>query len=264
MKPSTNYESQPRASFPHASGLHPIKLLLDILGLPVVLGVGSLVQLLASQVGLWYLPAILLIGAPLLRNVLVYLGIVENAYLKNIVPGRTTGSFPSTYARGEADPEYAVLHLGTRSNSPLGMLDPTMQVVAGNFVKMMSHLNANPTENGFLNAETYLAAKRASSNTLLIVFYFRSHDEIMKFAHGPHMAGWREYAKLNAQKALPIELWHEVFVVSRSENVYVNSEPIGMGNLWMKDEGAEKGTEARWINGLHSVGKSSTAKQRMG
>lgn len=183
--------------------------------------------------------------------------------MKSVVQSRTSGSFPLTYVRGESNPEFSVLHLGTRSNSPLGMLDPTMSLIRRNFVTMMEYLEGNPEEAGFFNAETYLGTKRASSNTLLIVFYFRSHDDIMKFAHGPHMSGWREYAKLDHQEALPVEIWHESFVVSKSESIYVNADPIGMGNLWMKIPDEEKSQESQWINGLHAFGKSSGAKQRM-
>lgn len=267
------YTSPTRASFPKFHGLNLIKVLQDILGFPVLLGLGALIQLSASKVGLWYLPATLLLIVPLTRNLLVHLNVIENSYLKNIVPGRTTGSFPTTFQRGERDPEYAVFNLGIRPNSPLSLWSPTVRLIYRNFLEMIKSLESDADDAGLLNVESYQGAKRASSNTILFMFYFRSYNDIIRFAHGPHMAGWREYARLDVHEAMDVEIWHEAFVVSQSENVYVNCEPIGMGNAWMREEKEgekegqgenEKGEGQRWMSGLHSIDDRSTSRQRSG
>lgn len=259
------YLPQPRSVRPSTNIFNPVLLLADLLGLPVLLGLGAMLQLACSAIGAGNILPVLLLGVPTVRNLLSYFRVIENGYLKDSIPGRTEGSLPQSFADGVPNEEMAVLQLGTRSNSGLGLLDPASRIIGAHFARMMEYLESNAHEAGYLGCENYLGLARPSQNTLLIIFYFKSYEDIHRFAHGFHMAGWRAYMAINEAAARPVAIWHEAYVVSKSESIYVNTEPVGMGKLWAKDEGhkSEDGS-VRWINGLHSLKGKSTSKGRLG
>lgn len=228
----------------------------------MLIGAGCLLQLLVSKTNYWYLPCLLFIGGSIVSNLLVYVNLMENPYEVGVVPGRASAVLPRNYRDGQASDEFAVLHLGFRINSPFGVLDPTARMMMGHFSRMAAHLEADTESTGLLNKETYIGTTRASQNTILNVFYFRSYEDILRFSAGFHMKGWKEYNALPAERKTAVEIWHEGFVVSKSEAIYAGVTPIGMCNMWQRNDENKEGEE--WINGLHGIESQSNSRQRMG
>ncbi|CCG84280.1 protein of unknown function [Taphrina deformans PYCC 5710] len=263
------YAPRSESSRPAMRGPGAINMIVDILGIYVILGIGACIQLLAALAGLWYAPPLLLILGPALRNALVWAGLMENQYLERVAFGRTSGKSPNVDEEGNSTGELGVIKIGFRSNSPLGLLHPSARVVSRNFMEMITYLTTHADESGYLNHENYLATDRPSNNSLIVFFYFKSWHDIHRFAHGMHMKGWREFARLSQEQVSEIEIWHESYMISKSESIYVNTEPTGMGNLWHRlhpeacDEKHGTVTDP-WINSLASITKSSSSKMRIG
>ena len=259
----------PRSSRPKLPGVSPVALIKDQVGLPVIIGVGCLLQLAASYTPFWYLPSLLLVAAPCVKNVMIYYRLLDNPYTENIVLGRVSATVPRNFRDGLLNEEFAVLHLGFRTNSPLGLLDPAAKVVGSTFGTMMKELESNPEEYGFLHVENYLGAKRATQNTLMNVFYFESYEHILKFSASiHHMKGWKEYFAMTEEQQAMVEIWHEGFVVSKADSIYGHAEPIGMSNMWQRNELSKSeggGADVpEYINGLHAITKKSRSRVRMG
>lgn len=97
---------------------------------------------------------------------------------------------------------------------------------------MFEELQEKQADNGFLGANFYLnAGDRPSSSELLSIFYFRSYEDVHKFAVGPtHRAGWDWYNRVTKQYT-HLGIYHELYQVPAGswENVYVNSAPTLFG-----------------------------------
>lgn len=279
---------RPRATRPPPAPASALVILHDQVGTSVLIGLGALLQLLLSSLTAFllggsarretlifvsFLPTLMLLIVPLARRVAIACGIVANPYLAHTVAGRTTGKVPAHLPVSAANHGMGVVQIGFRSNGALGLADPAAQIVARNFQEMQTWLYAHAEESGFLTSESYLGTRRASQNTILVILYFATWQDIHKFAHGMHMKGWMEFARQSQANTRHIEIWHESYMVAKSESIYLNTEPTGMGNIWQNQhqaqqseqkDGEEHIQKAQWLNGLQSLAKTSSAKERIG
>ncbi|KAI9669115.1 MAG: protein phosphatase 2A regulatory subunit cdc55 [Alyxoria varia] len=200
-------------------------------------------------------PAILLLTLKLVDNAFVILGWKRNPLMNGVLPGKHTALFPSENGQFQAKNGYpsrekiAVVLLGVRNNSPLGMLDSQFKRIGELFNGMIADLDQNPEEYGFLGSRTLLAAgARSTSNELINVMYFRSNDHIHEFAYEKtHRKGWDWWAK-NASDLKHLSISHEIYESEAGhwENVFENYKPTGIAATShpVTDEKGEK----KWIS----------------
>ena len=93
--------------------------------------------------------------------------------------------------------------------------------------------------------------------------YFRTQQDVMKFSNGFHMKYWKDFNSQTAEEKEKVEIWHEAFMASQVDTIYVNTEPTGIANLWEKDELQKEGEDERWLNGMYRLEKKTLAKDRM-
>ena len=92
--------------------------------------------------------------------------------------------------------------------------------------RMVRELTANP-ELGFLGAESWFG------RTTLMLSYWRSMDDLMRYATSKtaaHLPAWREFNRTIGTNG-DVGIWHETYRVRPGdyESVYVNMMPFGLG-----------------------------------
>lgn len=112
--------------------------------------------------------------------------------------------------------------------SPLGILEPGFKDVAGKFGEMIKDLQMNAEEHGFLGQSSWFGSHHNSNNATLTVMYFKSQEDVHKYALGPlHRRTWEWWNKAIAGKK-NISIYHELYQVPSGnyESIYANMQPI--------------------------------------
>ncbi|WP_218004712.1 DUF4188 domain-containing protein [Microtetraspora niveoalba] len=97
--------------------------------------------------------------------------------------------------------------------------------VARAMVPMIKELRADPAH-GLLGCENFV-----NGRTTLMVQYWRSTDHLIAYAKDrdhSHWPAWKRFFR-EAYKSEAVGVWHETYVVSGYETVYVNMPAFGLG-----------------------------------
>lgn len=122
----------------------------------------------------------------------------------------------------ELDGDFAVLLIGMRVTKPW-LLHKWLPVLVA-MPRMLKELEARP-DSGFLG-HTGLGS--------VIVQYWRSVDDVQRFARDPdmtHWPAWRAFNRRSARSRGDVGIWHELYRVRAGdyEAVYIGMPPYGLG-----------------------------------
>jgi hypothetical protein len=101
--------------------------------------------------------------------------------------------------------------------------------VAHSMGRMLRELAADPNS-GFLGARTFL-----SGRTVLVQQYWRSTDDLLRYAHDSsrlHRPAWTAFFKqIGVGEGAAVGIWHETVVLQpgQVETIYGNMPPFGLG-----------------------------------
>ena len=124
----------------------------------------------------------------------------------------------------EMNDDFVIFLIGMRINRPWKFWK--WMPILKSMPSMISELIKNP-EKGFLNAHV------GFGRTIIAVQYWRSTDDLIRYAHDPnaeHRPAWRAFNQLIGKNG-DVGIWHETYVVSKGahESVYVNMPRFGLG-----------------------------------
>ncbi|ODM23776.1 hypothetical protein SI65_01365 [Aspergillus cristatus] len=193
------------------------------------------------------LPAICLLSWRAMHTVLMALGYIRNTNMNGVVWGKFSAQVPGRDGmlpeKGAAE-DVTVIMLGARSNHPLGIFGPGYQQVGDFMNKMLAQLEGNAEEYGFLGSTTYLeATARQTSNQSITVCYFRSIEEMHRYAHSPlHREAWNWWNSITRTHP-HLSISHEVYHAPKGcwENIYVNYHLTGIANMRIDVKSSEGG-----------------------
>ncbi|KAK0725570.1 hypothetical protein B0H67DRAFT_570882 [Lasiosphaeris hirsuta] len=180
------------------------------------------------------LPVVALLSHRILRTLLMQFGLIHNAQMDGVYPGKFTAQIPGR--NGEpphrsSGQDITIMILAARSNHPLGMLGPGYRDVADHFNGMLNHLWKGGENYGFLGSSSWLSAnERHAGNQIMVVTYFRSQEELHAFAHGPlHSKAWNWWNSI-AKTHPYLSIMHEVYTMPKGhwENIFVNNHLTGI------------------------------------
>lgn len=122
--------------------------------------------------------------------------------------------------------DVVVLLIGLRINSWWAIHQWLPVVMA--MPAMIRELQADP-DSGFLGASM------AFGNPTIMVQYWRSMDDVLRYARDPqsmHVPAWRRFNQ-KVRGTGRVGVWHETYMVPASgyETVYVNMPPFGLGAI---------------------------------
>jgi len=192
----------------------------------------------------------------------------SNAYMEDVILGRASAQLPSLETGRFHDQPAAhpivVFHFGVTFNHPLGLFAPGVKQTMDHFTACNDSVVARADEYGMLGLSPWRAGERGSSNTLMMVYYFRDVDGLNKFAHDDlHRKAWDWIVKAGHKH---IGFFHEAFCVPQRayESIYVNFRPLLMGATSIKctDENGEE----NWVRPIvdANVGPLKSQFGRMG
>ncbi|KAK0654794.1 hypothetical protein B0T16DRAFT_395685 [Cercophora newfieldiana] len=171
-----------------------------------------------------------------LNTLFMYLGLVRNPHMDEVLLGKFTAQIPGRDGSPPRDPaqeDITVIILAGRSNHPLGSLAPGYPKLVSYIGRMVSELSRGKEEYGFLGYTGWTAlTEQPSNNQVMVVCYFRTLDDLHGFAHGPlHRKGWGWWNKIT--KSHPyISIMHEVYHAPKGhwENIFINNHLTGIAN----------------------------------
>ena len=136
--------------------------------------------------------------------------------------------------------EFVVFLIGMRINNPL--LVHKWLPVASAMPRMIRELSHQP-ELGLLHAESWFA------RTIIMVQYWRSMEQLLAYAtdrEAEHLPAWKAFNRSVGTNGA-VGIWHETYGVSpgRSESVYVNMPPFGLGKAGSLVPASGRRTSAR-------------------
>ena len=187
-------------------------------------------------------PAVALLSWQLVDGLMMSFGLKRNIYLDNVlqtkyaalVPDEQGGFTSASVGKGieSGGKGVCAFILGFRVNHPLGLAAPGARGIFHNFTIMRDDLESNAAERGFLGVEFLLnSGHRKTRSELKTVWYFRSTEDVMAFAHSPiHRRGWELYNK-TIKTYNHLGIMHEMYESPAGdwENIYVNHQPVGLG-----------------------------------
>ena len=188
-------------------------------------------------------PVIGLLSWQVIDAFMMSFGLRRNVYMDNVAQAKYTALIPDeegNFTRASVGKGFdsggkgaCVFILGFRINHPLGVAAPGAWKIMQYFTAMQDDLETNAAQNGFLSAEYLLnAGHRTARSEIKSVWYFRSIEHVMSFAHSPiHRRGWEFYNKA-IKKHNHLGIMHEMYEspAGQWENIYVNQQPVGLGN----------------------------------
>lgn len=124
------------------------------------------------------------------------------------------------------DRSFVVFLIGSRINK--WWLVPIVWAVAAAMTRMMRQLVSDP-DSGLLSYESY------AGRTTLMVQYWRSLDDLHRFAHAKdraHVPAWRRWIRRWSPSGA-IGVWHETYIVEpgRYETLYHHMPAFGLGKV---------------------------------
>ncbi|KIW12897.1 hypothetical protein PV08_08084 [Exophiala spinifera] len=220
------------------------------------------------------LPSILILGARLLDTLAITYGFKRNPYLEGAIHGRTSPQIPDedgTFHEDSSAEKVVVFLLGFKSNHPMGFLTPKATAVGTYFNKMVKDLEKNSPDSGYYGGSSWQSQAANGAPENLILSYWRSTEDIHKFAYGPvHREAWDWWNKV-IKDVDHIGINHEIFEVDRKhwEGIYVNFQPtlLGATTYLRKGDKLVGGTvEDQWISPLIDArkGKLRSSAGRLG
>ncbi|KAL2060897.1 hypothetical protein VTL71DRAFT_8949 [Oculimacula yallundae] len=206
---------------------------------------------------------IVVISIRLFNNLLITFGLKTNPYLEGSFPMKITAMPMDRDGKfaGPGKEKIAVLLLGAKSNHPMGIFAPHYKTLGKHLSGMTSELENDMTqESGFLGATSWAREHLNGANEAIQISYWRSIDDVHRFAHGPsHSKVWKWWYEVEG-KVRHIGIMHELFEADAGmwENVYINFNPTLMGSTTylMRDgklEGGQVGDQ--WISPLLDASK---------
>lgn len=242
--------------------------------MPTWILLGCIIQYLLTlglRPSLAVLPAFLLLSWGFIDALLMAFGIKKNTWANGVIDGKFAAGYPAEGQRSVTKPADngpgAVMILGTRSNSPLGMFAPgrsylilslyvTSDKITGykeigdRFNDMVKQLEKDKTA-GFMGMSSWLSTERTSSNEFATISYWRSIEDIHNFALSPvHRDAWNWWNDAVAKGGhKDLGIMHEVFEIPKErgfEGIYINYHPTGLCATTKLAEGGEKDKE-EWV-----------------
>ncbi|KAJ5465334.1 uncharacterized protein N7458_001020 [Penicillium daleae] len=154
--------------------------------------------------------------------------------MKDVVFGKFSAQIPDRqghFPDKAAGHEVVLILLSARSNHPLGIFGPGYQQVGDYMTKMQNHLSKNADKFGYLGHTTWIEANgRTTANAVMTATYFRTVEELHKFAHSPlHKKVWRWWNSI-AKTHPHLSINHEMYHAPEDcwETIYANCHPVGM------------------------------------
>ncbi|KAK5992142.1 putative monooxygenase [Cladobotryum mycophilum] len=182
-------------------------------------------------------PVLLLLSYRGAKTLLVTLGIMRNTQMDDVLMGKHSVQVPDRDGNAPTKPSQeniSIIMLGARSNHPLGIFGPGHQEVATYFHRMLVDLGKNKEESGFLGSSAWVSAtERTTANQLMTVCYFRTTEDVHRFAHGAlHREGWNWWNSV-VHKYPHLSIMHEMYNSPPGtwENIFVNFPLSGIGNI---------------------------------
>ncbi|KIX95309.1 uncharacterized protein Z520_08826 [Fonsecaea multimorphosa CBS 102226] len=269
-----NIGSGKKTGFGPYSGFE-IALLKDNFSISTWLLMGGAIQLLLSFVfprSYIAFPVLAILAWNIGDAFMMHFGLKKNVWSEGVIDGKWSVAYPSEGAtevvRGnpsENGPR-AVMILGARSNSPMGMFADGYKEVGARFRDMLVQLEDTREESGFLGMSTWLSAgERSTGNEAATISYWRSVEDIHNFALSPiHRDAWNWWND-TVSKHKDIGIMHEIFALPEHhgwEGIYVNYHPTGLG---MTTRSVGSGGKKMWINPIvdASRGVYRTSRGRM-
>ncbi|KAL7933185.1 hypothetical protein V8C35DRAFT_305125 [Trichoderma chlorosporum] len=181
-------------------------------------------------------PAALLLIYRFSHTMLMQYGFIRNTQMEDVIMGKYTVQIPDKDGKPPSEPSgtgMAVIMLGMRNNHALGMFGPGGRELSARFMVMLQQLR-NDKDSGFLGASSYRSSnERLTSNTIMTTVYFRTVEDIDRFAHGPlHRETWDWFAGLT--KSHPhLSIMHEVYSSPKKnwENIFLNYHRTAVGKI---------------------------------
>jgi len=247
---------------------HDIALLRDSFNLSTWILVGCVIQAALSFIfprSYAAFPAIFLLGWGIVDAFLMVFGLKENVWSKDVIDGKWSVAYPDagetdtvTSKPGDSGPG-AVMILGTRSNSPLGMFADGYKEIGDRFRDMLEELEDRREESGFMGMSSWISAgERSAANEYATISYWRSIEDIHQFALSPvHRDAWNWWNSTLA-KHKHLGIMHEIFALPEHrgwEGIYINYQPTGLGATTRAVQSGEKdgaaavnGGQKLWVN----------------
>ncbi|KAH6655974.1 hypothetical protein BKA67DRAFT_645385 [Truncatella angustata] len=212
------------------------------------------------------------IGALLLRLIpalLVSYGLLTNLELQEVNPYKASVMFPRPGGSSGLNPSgegIALLILGIRISHPLGILAPGAKATGDLFRSLVEDLDAHPSEHGWLGGSLINGRTRTGlkNDHLSIIGYFKTMEDLHKFAHGPmHRNAWNWWSA-NVKSMPHIGIYHEAYDVPANhwEAIYLQTPSIGLGRCKIKS------ADGQWRNLLidakHEIWRSSAGRMGRG
>lgn len=121
---------------------------------------------------------------------------------------------------------FVVFLIGARINK--WWMIPVIWAVARASGRMMKELESDPSA-GLLSYESWVG------RTTMTVMYWRSHDDLQRYAKSKrraHLPAWARWVKRWALSGA-VGIWHETYVVDPEdyECVYQHMPPFGLGKI---------------------------------
>lgn len=118
---------------------------------------------------------------------------------------------------------------------------------------------SNRAEFGLLSTSTWRGTERASTNSILMVAYFKNVEGLHRFAHSKvHRDGWDWYHRFVRETGYRhLGIFHETFLSRRGdwEAVYCDCAPtlLGAGSMRVGGGAQDGKAEESWIRPLVSA-----------
>ncbi|KIW68960.1 hypothetical protein PV04_04871 [Phialophora macrospora] len=202
----------------------------------------------------------------------MHFGIKKNVYAEGVIDGKWSIGYPSDGETeivhgkpGENGPG-AVMILGAKSNSPLGMFGDGYKEVADRFRDMLAQLEDEADESGFMGMSNWVSVgERPTNNEIGTISYWRSIEDIHNFALSPiHREAWNWWND-TVSKHMNIGIMHEIFALPERqgwEGIYINYQPTGLGMTTKAVEPSEKGGQKLWINPIVDASRGAYRSSR--
>ncbi|KAK1753167.1 hypothetical protein QBC47DRAFT_348657 [Echria macrotheca] len=228
--------TRPRANVGSIAALNVLR---DNFSLFTWLAIGAFFQGLSTLIlppRYALLPTVGYLTYRLLHTGLMYLGLVRNPSMDDVVMGKYTAQIPGrdgSPAQKPSEQDITVIILAARSNHPFGFLAPGYAKIQSDIGAMIAELNREADKNGYLGESSWISlTEKETSNQVMVLCYFRSVEDLHAFAHGPrHRKAWDWWNKITKDHP-HLSIMHEVYHAPKGhwENIYVNNHPTGIAN----------------------------------
>ncbi|KIW99490.1 uncharacterized protein Z518_11229 [Rhinocladiella mackenziei CBS 650.93] len=220
------------------------------------------------------LPSILILSARLLDTMAITWGWKKNHYLDEAFLHRVSPQIPDedgNFHQEASDEKVVVFFLGAKGNHPLGFFAPNLKEISGYLGNMIKQCEKDAPDSGFYGGSSWTSQDKKGATEFLFISYWRSIDDIHRFAYGPlHREAWDWWNK-NSKQSDHLGIHHEMFEVDRKhwEGIYLNFQPTLMGATTYLRKGDKMvgGTvDDQWISPLVDArgGKLRSSAGRLG